>query len=165
MQRSCIVDVPSMEGLGRRAWTTMSMPSFCTVDDEHNAAGCRWRELTRWPEVAMHLFIALMRTRSIPPQPLTDCPAQHGGAKRPQPTEIVQPLSHAPASEKRGRDRLSTRTVAPCSYAGGKFRLRASLALDTARRSQQEPRQPSLRRRNLRRRAPLWLLDACTALA
>ena len=38
MQRSCIVDVPSMEGLGRCVLMTMSMLWFRVVDDEHTAS-------------------------------------------------------------------------------------------------------------------------------
>ena len=143
-----MLHVPSMEGLGRCALMTMSMPLFC-VDDEHNATG----SLEETHSIAGHGDAFVVQNARAHPKltdhQLTDRPAQHGGAKRPQPTEIDGSLSHAQASEKRGRARRSVPTVAPCSYAGGKFRLRAGIALDTTRCSQQEPRQRSLGTRNL----------------
>ena len=119
---------------------------FC-VDDEHNATG----SLEETHSIASHGDAFVVQNARAHPKltdhQLTDRSAQHG-AKRPPRTEIVGSLSHAQASEKRGRDRRSVPTVAPCSYAGGKLRLSAGLALDTTGRSQQRPRQRSLGTRN-----------------
>jgi hypothetical protein len=60
-----MLHVPSMEGLGRCALMTMSMPLFC-VDDEHNATG----SLEETHSIAGHgdafVFRTLERTRSSP---------------------------------------------------------------------------------------------------
>src|SRR5438105_2524451 len=77
-----MLHVPSMEGLGRCLVVHMRLPSFCFADDEHNAAG--FGEETR-------RRLSYADASDSP----TDCPAQHGGAKR-------QPLTDVAALPKRG---------------------------------------------------------------
>ena len=83
-----MLHVPSMEGLGRRAMMTMSMPLF-GVDDEHNATG----SLEETHSIASHGDAFVVQNARAHPKltdhQLTDRPAQHGGAKRPPRTEIV----------------------------------------------------------------------------
>ena len=77
MQRSCIVDVPSMEGLGRCAMTLMSLTSLAAVLTMSIAPPSFVEKLVRCPK------------RGNAANSLTDCPAQHGGAERQQLTDIA----------------------------------------------------------------------------
>ena len=65
-----------------RSAVLMSLPLFCLADDEHNATELRGETCSRLSHA----------DASDSP---TDCPAQHGGAKR-------QPLTDVAALPKRG---------------------------------------------------------------
>src|SRR5256885_13625750 len=70
-----MLDVPSMEGLGRCSMWLMSDPCFdCS---QHTALSLRGGP--RAPHEA----------KQTPPASLTDCPAQHGGAKCQQQTNVA----------------------------------------------------------------------------
>src|SRR5437899_74382 len=77
-----MLHVPSMEGLGRCSAVLMNLPSFCLADDEHSATEFRGETCSR------------LSNADASDSP-TDCPAQHGGAKRQQLTDVA-------ASPKRG---------------------------------------------------------------
>ena len=73
------------------------------VHDEHTATGL---EQTHSID-DVFLFCTLVRTRSAPTQQLTDCPAQHGGAKRQQPSDLAALPQRANARGMGEPNRLS----------------------------------------------------------